>query len=269
MKIIGASFSPTGTTETTVRGVVEAIHNELEDSQIEWLDFTLPKSREIPLSFSHGDIVVLGMPVYAGRIPNLLLPYMKQLRGEGTIGIPIAVYGNRHYDNALIELADIMRTGGMQVIAGGAFIGEHSFSYQLGQGRPDEKDLLQAKHFAQAISEKLLAEDYTQVVLPGDENYQAYYQPKDPSGETIDIRPAKPVTDVELCIDCKVCAQSCPLGSIDYHDVTRTPGICMKCCACIKRCPTGAKCFSDAGYLYHKKNLEELYMNRREPEYYL
>ena len=37
----------------------------------------------------------------------------------------------------------------------------------------------------------------------------------------------------------------------------------MKCCKCIKGCPRGAKYFDDAGYLYHKEELEAMYGGRR------
>ena len=49
------------------------------------------------------------------------------------------------------------------------------------------------------------------------------------------------------------------MGSIDGADPAQVTGICIKCCACVKGCPTGAKYFDDAGYLYHKSELEEVY----------
>ena len=38
----------------------------------------------------------------------------------------------------------------------------------------------------------------------------------------------------------------------------------MKCGACVKKCPSQAKYFDDPGYLYHKKELEEMYERRAE-----
>lgn len=269
MNIISAYFSPTGTTKKITWTVAEAIHRSLRGSSVSRRDFTLPQARQAPLEFLAGDIVVLGMPVYAGRVPNLLLPYLNSLAGSGAIGLPIAVYGNRHFDYALIELSELMKQAGLRVIGGGAFIGEHSFSKVLAKDRPDDNDLAIARRFGEAIAEKIRRNDLSHVKLPGDENDQAYYQPKAQAGDPIDIRPVKPVTDKVRCIDCRLCAKRCPLGSIDFEDVSKTPGICMKCGSCIKGCPTQAKFFNDPGYLYHKTNLEETYTARKEPVYLL
>lgn len=43
----------------------------------------------------------------------------------------------------------------------------------------------------------------------------------------------------------------------------------MKCGACIKKCPHHARYYDDEGYLYHKKELEEMYERRAEPEIFL
>jgi ferredoxin len=60
------------------------------------------------------------------------------------------------------------------------------------------------------------------------------------------------------------------MQAIDHSDVSAVPGICIKCCACEKRCPKGAKYFDDAGYLYHKTELEAMYAGTRvEPELFV
>ena len=49
------------------------------------------------------------MPVYAGRIPNLLLlKYLTSVKGNDALAVPIVLFGNRNYDDALIELRDIL-----------------------------------------------------------------------------------------------------------------------------------------------------------------
>lgn len=54
------------------------------------------------------------------------------------------------------------------------------------------------------------------------------------------------------------------MGSISKEDVKTVIGICIKCGACIKKCPVKAKYFEDAGYLYHKNELEAMYQRRVE-----
>ena len=99
--------------------------------------------------------------------------------------------------------------------------------------------------------------------------YRKHYMPRDRYGESIDIRKVKPVTDESKCTDCKICAEICPTGAIDRDDVSNVTGICMKCCACVKRCPENAKSFVDAGFIYHKEELEYKYGAYKKNKIYL
>ena len=58
-------------------------------------------------------------------------------------------------------------------------------------------------------------------------------------------------------MNCGLCAQSCPVASIDPQDVTSVPGVCIKCQACVRCCPMGAKFFDDAAFLSHVAMLEQ------------
>lgn len=98
--------------------------------------------------------------------------------------------------------------------------------------------------------------------------YRGYYQPRDRKGTPVDIRKVKPLTD-DTCTDCKLCSEVCPMGSISHDDVRIYTGICIKCGACIKKCPVHARYYDDAGYLYHKHELEEGLKRRAEPEWFL
>jgi len=198
------------------------------------------------------------------------LKYLNAVRGDGTLAVAVVVYGNRHYDDALIELRDILESNGMKVIAGGSFIGEHSFSTILGQNRPDEQDMSATAEFAGQIYAKLAVQNVWETIfVPGKKPYQPYYQPKDKDGKPVFIHKVTPKTNDD-CIDCKLCASLCPMGSIDTDDPKKITGICIKCGACIKKCPMQAKYFDDAHYLWHKKELEDAYtFPRREPEFFL
>lgn len=261
-------FSPTGTTKKTL----EAISGEiLEENNIEkgrTIDFTLPRQRERGQDFKADDILLIGLPVYAGRLPNVLLKYLKTIKGKDTLAIPLVLYGNRDYDDALIELNDILLENGFKVIGAASFIGEHSFSKTLAKDRPDKLDLEIVKDFAKAIYEKLISDTYNEIKIKGNRPYRPYYIPKDEDDNSVDLRKVEPKTD-ENCTDCKICAQVCPMGSIDYEDVKILNGICIKCGACIKKCPTSSKYFDDVDYLRHKHELEDELKMRKEPEIFL
>lgn len=270
-KINTLYFSATGTTEKIVNGIAEKIaENYGEKITVSNFDFTLPDARKKTYSFDKDSLVVAGIPVYAGRVPNVLLKFLKTISGNEATAVAVVLYGNRDYDDALIEFKDILESNGFNVIAGGAFIGEHSFSTTLGANRPDEQDMAAAADFAAKVYEKIKTPgEKTGVVVKGNKPYRKYYIPKDQNGNPVSILKVIPKTNSD-CIDCKLCSEVCPMGSIDSDDVSKITGICIKCCACIKKCPVGAKYFDDENYLRHKHELEAaLSGTRREPEYFV
>ena len=260
-------FSGTGTTEKVATTIAKTMAQEL-NAEYKAFSFNLPKAREDELSFTPEDLVVLGTPVYAGRVPNLLLPYLKEkVKGNVTLAVPVVLYGNRNFDDGLMELRNVMAENGFVPVAGGAFVGEHSFSKILGAGRPDQQDMALALELAQKAAEKvrgLEAVPAQPVAVAGCDPIRPYYTPRDRNGEPIkDFLKAKPVTDPAKCVKCGLCARLCPMGSIDPNNVSNVVGKCIKCCACVKKCPMGAKYFDHEGYLYHQHELEDQYAGRR------
>lgn len=264
------TFSPTGNTAMASREIMSGIREVLsETADLEELDITLPSRRREALIFSEEDLLVVGMPVYAGRLPNLLLPYLNTLQGNGARCICVVTYGNRHYDDALLELCDLVKDRGFDIIAAAAVVGQHSFSEVLAKGRPDENDILRLREFGKAIGSKLSIYNRVESLsIPGNHPYRPYYRPVGEDGEHVDFRRIKPET-MDTCIDCKQCASSCPMGSIDFVDVSKIPGPCIKCCACVKVCPVSAKAFTDKNFIWHKLELEYNYRERREIETFI
>ncbi len=267
-RIVEFYFTGTDTTKNVVHRIGKNLKEELNLEEVDY-DFSLPSSRNTPPKFTEDDLVIAGVPTIAGRVPNLLLPYLNTMEASGAKVVTIALYGNRNYDDCLMELSKIFEEHGGVVIAGGAFIGEHSFSKILGKNRPDDEDYKVIDEFSKKIVEKIKAQDFSKVIVGGEYPLRPYYTPRDRHGNGIDIRKVKPKTDMEKCTDCKLCAEICPMGAINYDNVEEVPGICMKCCACIKKCPVEAKYFDDEGYLYHARELEEVYARRAEPEYFV
>ena len=271
LKINTLYFSATGTTEKIVTGIAEKIAEYCGgNTMVSHFDFSLPKGREKAFMFNQEDLVIAGVPVYAGRVPNVLLKFLNTISGNRASAVAVVVYGNRNYDDALIEFKDILTSDGFNVIAGGAFVGEHSFSTTLGAHRPDKQDMVVAAQFAAEIYKKALAPgEHPAVIVKGNAPYRDYYKLKDPMGNPISILKVTPKTSCD-CIDCKRCTEVCPMGTIDSDDVSKITGICIKCCACVKKCPVGAKYFDDENYINHRHELEEAYSGlRREPEFFV
>lgn len=270
-RVVGMYFSPTGTTKKVVMEIAQKL-SEKFDCNLGEIDFTLPEDRKKVQSFGETDLVVFGTPVYAGRVPNVLLKYIDTLEGGGALAVPVAVYGNRAYEDSLAELQALLHEDGFIPVAAGAFIGEHSMSYTLAAGRPDVKDMEIISNFADGIYKKVteenLPEEWRPLAVGGEWPSKGYYKPQDRNGNFIDIR--KVVSKVsDKCNDCKICAEVCPMGSISYEDVRIYTGICIKCGSCVKRCPTGARYYDDEKFLYHVHEVEDCNMDRKEPETFL
>ena len=265
-------FSATGTTGTAVKTVAAAASRVL-DAPWQAVSFTLPAQRQEKLQFCTGDLVIVGTPVYAGRVPNVLLPFLQEkVIGNGALAVPVVLYGNRNYDDALMELRNILTANHFACVAGAAFVGEHSFSRVLAAGRPDGEDLALMAGFGEAVGRKVRHLDHTPtdpVAVGGCDPIRPYYKPRDREGNFINILKVKPVTDMDKCGGCGLCVEKCPMGSISADNVAEVAGICIKCCACVKGCPSGAKYFTDEGYLYHQHELEEMYARRGEVEMFL
>lgn len=268
-KIWAVYFSGTGTTRRTVERIASGLAEKLA-LPVEKVDFSRPQVRQQELRFDAADLVVFGTPVYAGRVPNVLLPFLQEkIVGGGALAVPVVLFGNRAYDDALMELRNILAADGLHPVAAAAFVGEHSFSRTLGQGRPNENDEALMDEFAAETADlvrRLPAAPEKPVAVRGQEPLRPYYTPRDRAGNPINILKVKPKTDMSRCGGCGLCAEICPMGSIDPTDVSAVRGICIKCCACVKGCPIGAKYFDDAGYLYHQHELEAQYARPAENE---
>ncbi len=254
MNITAVYFSPTGNTKKGVYAIAEALqkyNSNFKNSTVEYIDITLPTQRAFPLQFHKNNLVIVGFPVYAGRIPNLLLEYINTLRGDETFCIPVVTFGNRAFDSALLELSELLERQNFTVVAAAALVGLHSFSETLGSGRSHAQDLFEIALWASEIKMQPLSSS-----IPGEPvATRGYFQPLTPKGAPIHLLKVKPITTTD-CTQCGICVQKCPLGSISLNNPTLVVGKCMKCNGCVKGCPQQAKHFNDMGYIIHKEDLE-------------
>ena len=256
-------FSPTGTT----RKVVEAIAQGLRPQTITTNDLTLPGQDSLNMAPSRKDLAIIGSPVYAGRMPPVARKRLEKINGNGTACVVLAMYGNREYEDALLELKDIAVKAGFRPVAGGAFIGEHSYhldAMPIAPGRPDADDLEKATAFGQAIRKKMAAagvlDDIQSVSVPGKFPY------KKPGPSPV----ISPVTHEKICIKCAECAGVCPKAVITVGNtvVTKAAG-CIHCTACVKICPTGARVWDDDWIKNIAEWLSTNFYERKEPEIFI
>ena len=149
-------FSPT---RTTAR-IVAAIARGTQLPAAEPLDLTPPEARTWRIEAAQDALAIIGAPVYGGRIPPEAVVRLRRLRAHETPAGIVVVYGNRAYEDVLLELRDLVIEQGFIPIAAAAFIGEHSYSTEvtpIAHGRPDVLDLAQAQEFGALIRDRLAA----------------------------------------------------------------------------------------------------------------
>ena len=260
-KIWGISFSPTGTSKKIVGGIASGISAVGRDS----IDLTYPGKFETR-TFTQDDLVVVGVPVYAGRVAPLAVDRLKSIKGCMTPAVLAVLYGNREYEDALIELRDIAVAASFIPVAASAFIGEHSFSSNqipIAPGRPDSSDLEAASSFGRKIFDKIgKVEDCSSFpILPVPGNI--------PYKESTGSPPVTPKVDQALCTHCGMCVETCPGAAITITDeLTMDAECCIFCCACIKICPEDAVTIAARPLLEKRQWLHGNCAERKEPEFY-
>ncbi|MFA7117021.1 MAG: EFR1 family ferrodoxin [Bacteroidales bacterium] len=272
-------FSPTMTTRKIVNkisGLIAVNFNVSRDQ----ISISTPKDRKKPLVFKKGELVVFGLPVYGGRIPSLLIDYLNTIEGNGALCVPVCVYGNRSVGDALSEHCGIMKKMGLNCIAAGSFVAEHSFSSEIATGRPDMDDVQFCAKFSKAIIDKIektdSIKDFKPFTTPG-KSYKEIQEDDAKAAEAAKDTPkaaAKkkvvPVTD-DLCSYCGYCINICPTGAINPKNPKDIIGDCIHCYACIRYCPSHSKSFADPEYNAHIKDIIK-YCNApgySKPEFYI
>lgn len=256
-------FSPTATTRIVLEEIAKGIGKDVAAA----IDITSPEIRaQAPPEFGE-DLVLIGAPVYGGRLPKDAATYFKTVRASGTLAVLVVLYGNREFEDALLELKNIVVEDGFFPLAAGAFIGEHSWAndeFLIAMNRPDETDCKNAVSFGKQIAGLLDRNEnpvaLTPVDVPGNFPYK----------DSMSLGPLQFIDVTEDCDGCGICLTVCPKNAIDeartYSTIEKD---CIYCCACIKACPPQARILKDSPIKDKAKWLSENCAQRKEPQIFL
>ncbi len=227
MELIQIVFSPTGGT-----GKVADIITEEWDGAVTRIDLTNAETDFSKVMIGQGNIVLAAVPSYGGRVPELAAKRLMEIRGNRAKCIIVCVYGNRAYEDTLVELQDIVEKCGFQTVAAISAVAEHSIIHQYATGRPDEKDEEELRGFAKTLFGRLKDTNILETVqgIPGSRPY------KKAGGAGLVPKATKD------CVNCGLCAEECPAQAISREALkTADAKKCISCMRCVARCPKSAR----------------------------
>ena len=220
MKTVEIIFSPTGGTEK----VSHILGGQWSENTVK-IDLSDAKTDFTKCEIAPEDVVLIAMPSFGGRAPAAAIRRLKKIPGNGAKCTLVCVYGNRAYEDTLVEMEDAAKECGFRVIAAVAAVAEHSILPQYASGRPDAADRAQLADFAAKIAGK----DSAITDLPGNRPY------KKSGGAGLVPKPTKE------CVKCGLCAEKCPVQAIDPASFAADPKLCIGCMRCVKQCPKDAR----------------------------
>lgn len=247
-------FSGTGTT----RKVIEAMWDNLSGQRNDYN--LLLKAIKSDVVLEQNNLTIVAMPVYNGRIPAICSESIQHLKGNKTPAIAVVVYGNREYDDALLELKEMLEGQGFFVVGAAAFVARHSIFPEVATDRPDAKDITIIADFTKQCMKKLAAlnsaSDNKAVTVRGNSPYRP-----------LKGVPMKPSFGDD-CDRCGACVPQCPTQAItiDGNTITSNDEKCISCGACISVCPLETRIYRGADYEKFKGKFIDRFSARREPE---
>ena len=260
--------SPVGRTRK-VSTYIAGLIAQLLDCELIEINATDPATRQTERTFGPNELLILASPTMRGQLPaHIGDDFATYLHGSDTPAIAISTFGNRAFDNSLAYMNEVLNTNGFLPFSAAAFCCQHEFTAQLGTGRPDDSDMRAASAFAARSVTCLKTIDVPNpLAIPGSADAE-FYVPVGLNGEPVHFQDSKPTTDLSKCIACGICAEVCPLGSIDPAQFDNVSGACIKCHACVKKCPQQAKYFDSYDLLTHIKQLERDHSTRQENAFF-
>jgi ferredoxin len=250
-------FSPTGNVYKTIRKIGEGIALPTTE-----YDLTSFNARWGQYSFGSNELVVIGMPVYGGRIPAITTEFFRCLHPEQTPAVYIVSYGNRAYEDALLELKQTSEKRGFYGIAAAAFVGEPAYCEPVNSGHSNGPDQLEEFQFGRNIRAKIdaLSEGKTHESVKVNGNF--------PYRRRNELADAPKTND--YCNHCGICINECPMRAINPDDPKEVDGLrCLTCFRCVRICPEKAKYFDNELIKSRIAHLAENYGSRKKPDLFL
>lgn len=249
-KIVAIHFSPGGTGHKIIKTISKTISGEAS-VPVEEINMLEADNRRKSHSFGRDTLVLIVNPT-AKALIGVPKEMLEAISGDNTLCVPIVMYGNGSYGNALKYLSKWMKKRGFVTVAAAAFIGQHSVREEIATGRPDKADLIKATDFGNRIYKKVFVHKELKLNKPVRDDWQdgvsGVLKPKLMmmlAGDGCGIKVKRMLRELDFsdaCTLCETCVDICPVNALKIVDekVVQDVDACVGCYACVGQCPDNA-----------------------------
>lgn len=239
--------SPAGSTRHVAEVIVKSLKERSIDVQQLDLGIVRDPSRFIEKlqATGKGGCLFVGSPVYRDMAVPPVMAFLDQLpAAAGLSAVPFVTWGGANSGVALWQMGQVLESKGLRLVGAAKVLGVHSMMWPsespVGQGHPDADDDRQVNQLVEKVVERLNETAADSLSLKALD-----YQPE-AVGAEIKKKLEQPWTiipktiDEDLCTQCAICKQICPVGAVNLDPVPVFDENCFDCFNCIRECPEDA-----------------------------
>ena len=245
-------FSATDSTKNILHKISESMNMSIDEE----FNLTNYEYRDFEHTFGKNDVILLGSPVFGGRVPRPAKNRFIGIKGNGAKIVLILSYSDVHYSNSMNEIYEIVKNNGFEIIGMGIFILQHSVIKSIASDRPNENDLEKIKYFGQKLVQNIIENKVPKTKFEDIKTYGKY-----------NIVPIKPKGNIH-CNKCGLCIKLCPENAIEINYPRQTNrNKCICCMRCVKYCPQKARDLSKMEYFIGRiflKTIRKIAFNKEK-----
>ncbi len=242
--------SPAGTTRHVAEVIKKTVADYKQPVSICELGRDAKKAAEIIAEVTDSKqriCLFIGSPVYSSHALPLIMDLIAKLPLKAdAYAVPFVTWGAATSGIALAEMGEALQQRGYKLAGAARIVAVHSLMWEVenpaGKGHPDSEDDALIRELVTGIENNLLKSappQLPQSVL----NYQSEAVTAEMKQQNLELaRKFLPPREVnrELCTQCGICADSCPVAALTLEPYPTYAENCILCFNCMRCCPENA-----------------------------
>ena len=250
-KVFIVYFSPAGSTRH-VAEVIEkrflTLGDEVSSFNLSECSSDVAKAISQQMEASDGkSCLFIGSPVYVSHAVPIVMDCIAKLKkNTGAFAVPFVTWGGACSGISLYEMGKELINKRFTLLGAAKILAAHSLMWQLddplGEGHPDDGDDRMVEELVAHVNRKI-HEDNPEGIKLSDLAYQT--KENHAEMEKISLQTAKAhmpgrTIDTELCNQCQICSEVCPVDAVTFSPYPEFGHGCVFCFNCMKKCPEQA-----------------------------